>query len=145
MPQSDYILRLIEQMGQMLIELRRMLLGGGVVTPQEVEDRLRRAMSTASLSLDVARAASDETLAMIVAPTGEVEPGRCWLVAEALFVDGIQAQLEERPDDARDRFEKARRLFGLLAPGSPIMGLPEAGERLNELEERLAALEAGDG
>lgn len=143
MPQQDYILRMIEQMGRMLIELRRILLGGGHVGPREVEDRLRRAMGTASLDLDVARAASDETLAMMVAPTGEVEPGRCWLAAETLFVDGIQAQLEDRPDDARDRFEKARRLFGLLEPGSPIMGLPEAGQRLRELDERLATLENG--
>ena len=47
------------------------------------------------------RGFSEDTLHMFVSPTGEVEPARCWLMAELLYLDGLQAKLEERGDDAR--------------------------------------------
>lgn len=140
MPQRDYILRLIEQMGAALIALRNRILGREA-TPAQVADQLERVAGHTGIDLALARSATPDTLAMLVAPTGEVEPGRCWLVAEMLAVDGLQSEMEGRIGDARASYEKAIRLFALVAPGGAfLVGLPEASERIEDLEGRLAAL-----
>ncbi|GMR13726.1 MAG: hypothetical protein BMS9Abin29_1941 [Gemmatimonadota bacterium] len=140
MAQTDWILRLIEQLGAALIVLRSMILGGKVGR-EEVQGRLQKAVGSIGFDLDLAKAASPETVRMLVAPTGDVEPGRCWLVAEVLYLDGLQAQMEDRWEDARSSFERALPLYGLLEPhGLLVAGLPEAEERMAEIEGRLAGL-----
>ena len=79
MAQTDWILRMIEQLGAALIALRNMILGGKVGR-EEVQSRLQKAVEGIGFNLDLAKAASPETVRMLVAPTGAVEPGRCWLV-----------------------------------------------------------------
>ena len=144
MAQTDWILRMIEQLGAVLIALRNMILGGKVGR-EEVQSRLQKAVEGIGFNLDLAKAASPETVRMLVAPTGAVEPGRCWLVAGVLYLDGLQAQMEDRWEDARASFERALPLYGLLEPhGLLVAGLPEAEERIAEIEERLASL-AGRG
>ena len=100
MVQRDYILRMIEELGAALIALRKAIFGGKAPAG-EVEDTLRRAASGAGMDIELARAASAEALPAMVAPTGEVEPARCWVLAEALMTDGVhQLQLgnhEARP------------------------------------------------
>jgi hypothetical protein len=94
------------------------------------------------MALELARAATPETLRMLVAPTGDIEPGSCWLLAETLYLDGLQADLLGNPDGARDSLSKAGVLFSLLQPmGAFLVGFPEAAERLNEIEERLSRLD----
>lgn len=139
MTQSDWILRVIEQAGMILVELRNRILGR-TTDRQEVDRTLASALGDARLDLSLARGADAETLALLVAPTGEVEPGRCWLVAEVLYLDGLQASLEEREEEARASLLKARRLYGLLEPGSLTLELPEARERLDEIEALLGEL-----
>lgn len=142
MHQKDYILRLIEQAGAMLIALRNLILGRGA-SRREIEEHFRAASRVAGLDLQLARLATPDTLALMVAPTGEVEPGRCWLLAELLYLDGLHAQLEERAADARTSYEKAERLFSLLEPGGALLvGFPEAAERIAEIRGRLSALRA---
>lgn len=144
MAQTDWILRMIEQLGAALIALRNMILGGKVGR-EEVQSRLQKAVEGIGFNLDLAKAASPETVRMLVAPTGDVEPGRCWLVAEVLYLDGLQAQMEDRWEDACASFERALPLYALLEPhGLLVAGLPEAEERIAEIEERLASL-AGRG
>jgi hypothetical protein len=139
--QQDYILRMIEQLGQTLIALRRVILGQSAL-PGDVEDRLMEVSRTAGLDLALARAATPETLQMMVAPTGEVDPSRCWLIGEMLFLDALQAEAEERTDDARAGFEKALRLFGIIEPGGVFLtGWPEAEERIAEIRGRLLQLD----
>lgn len=140
MPQRDYILRMIEQMGQVLIALRNRILGRAV-TATELAEGFSRVAAYTGIDLDLARSATPETLQLLVAPTGEIEPGRCWLVAEMMAVDGLHAELEERAADAVAAYERALALFSLLEPGGAfLVGLPEAAERTEELRRRLRGL-----
>jgi hypothetical protein len=94
----------------------------------------------------LARAATPETIRLLIAPTGDVEPGRCWLLAETLFLDGLQAQLSDQDERALDSFAKAHMLFSLLAPmGAFLVGFPEAAERIREIDERLGQVHGASG
>jgi len=141
MPQKDYILRQIEILGAALIALRKRILGGEV-DGAEVEARLQEVSQRGGMALDLARAASPETLRMLVAPTGEIEPGGCWLLAETLYLDGLQSHLEGDRDGALDSLAKAHMLFSLLKPmGAFLVGFPEASERIREIDHLV---ERGD-
>jgi hypothetical protein len=140
MTQTDYILRMIEQMGQMLAALRKMILQRSEPA-QVISDRLATAASAGGLDLALARAASAETIEMLVAPAGDFEPGRCWLVAEILYLDGLQAKLEERHEEAEESFQKSLPLYTLLKPKGLFLGLPEAAARITEIEAHLVTLD----
>lgn len=145
MTSRDYILRMIEQFGQVVLAVRRMIFGGGAGSP-EAEERLKGLASQAGLDLELARAATPETLMLFAAPSGEIEPARCWMYAETLLLDGIDATLASDVFRARSSLRKAEMLFGLLAPaGAFLVGFPEAAERLEEIRTRLAELDAGEG
>ena len=145
MQQRDYILRLIEQMGAALVALRNRILGRAE-DPLAIWDELSGLAGQAGFDLELLRGFSMDTLHMLVAPAGDVEPARCWLMAELLYLDGLQAEVEGRTADAVEGLEKARTLFHLIAPaGGLLVGLPEAGERMAEIELRLEQLRASSG
>ena len=138
MSQRDFLLRQIEALGQLLIAVRE-LIRGGRAQEGEVEARLQEVAGQSGLDLDLARAASPDTLHLLIAPTGEVEPGRCWLLAETLYLDGVRAQMVEDLDRASDSLRKSRMLFSLLQPmGAFLVGFPEAAERIEEINGILA-------
>jgi hypothetical protein len=146
MAQRDYLLRQIEALGQLLIAIRKMILGGEA-DGAAVESRLREAAGKGGMDLELARAATPETLRMLIAPTGEIEPGRCWLLAETLYLDGIRARLGGDAQQEVDSLGKARMLFSLLAPmGAFLVGFPEAEERIREIDSMMEghALREGD-
>ena len=139
MTKQDYLLRQIEMLGELLQAIRRMILGGEV-DPSEIRARLREVSGKGGMELELAQAATLDTLRLLIAPTGEIEPGRCWLLAETLYLDGQQAVSEEDEARAIDSLLKARMLFSLLAPmGAFLVGFPEASERIGEIEEMLAS------
>lgn len=142
MAQRDYILRMIEQMGQILIRLRRMLSG------QEIgRDALRGEIDSAATMYGInpalLREATPDSLAMLLSPT--VDPSRCWLGAELLFLDAMSAEAAGREDEARDAYERAALLYGMIEPaGVMLTGWPEAGDRIEEIDARLSKL-SGNG
>lgn len=139
MPQRDYILRQIEILGAALISLRKKILGG-TADRIEVEGRLQEVSEKGGMALDLAKASTPDTLRMLIAPTGEVEPGRCWLLAETLYLDGLYQLDVEESDEALDSLAKARMLFSLLGPmGAFLVGFPEASERIKEIDGLLEA------
>lgn len=141
MPQRDYILRLIEQMGAALVALRTRILGRKVDSAV-IQGELAGLSGRAGYDLDLLRGFSAETLHMLVAPTGEVEPARCWMMAEVLYLDGLQAEVEGRSGDARNSLEKARLLYTLLEPGGGmLLGFAEAAGRVEEIDARMQALQ----
>lgn len=140
MARQDYILRLIEAAGEMLIRLRKRLLGGETGAG-EVEAALEEAARKASVELDLLRSVSLDTLVMLVSPSGEPEPGRTWITAEMFLLDGIGAEAEGDRERARDRYERALRLYALLDPGIIARGMPEVEERTREVVSRLEALD----
>jgi len=134
MPQRDYILRLIEQMGVVLAGIRRKILGGqaSVDTRQELAD----VAAQGGVDLELVRGFDLETLMMLVAPMGEIEPSRGWLMAEILYLDGLDATLTDRP--ARDSLLKARALFEMMRPHPALfVGIAEADERIAEIDALL--------
>ena len=140
MTQKDYILRQIEVLGAALVAIRKMILGGSSEA-SEIETRLQKVSEQGGMALDLARAASPETLHLLIAPTGEIEPGSCWLLAESLYLDGLHALSLPDPERAADSLAKAKMLFSLLKPmGAFLVGFPEAAERIQEIE----GLAAGD-
>jgi hypothetical protein len=141
MPQRDYILRLIEQMGGVLAALRNRILGRKVDRVR-IQQELTAAAGQAGFDLDLLRGFTADTLHMLVSPTGEVEPGRCWLMAEVLYLDGLQSLAEGDVDVARQSLGKARLLFGLIEPGGGMLvGFPEAADRVAEIGALLAEVE----
>jgi hypothetical protein len=141
MQQRDYILRLIEQMGAALVALRNRIMGRKD-DPIAIWEELSGLAGQAGIDLTLLRGFSVDTLHMFVSPGGEVEPARCWLMAELLYLDALQAELEGRMEDATAGFEKAHTLFHLVAPaGGLLIGLPEAAGRMAEIEERLASID----
>ena len=136
MHQRDYILRIIEQLGAFLIALRKRLLRGDDTSA--VDGELAGIAAQAGFDLELLRRFELETLHMLVAPAGEVEPARCWLMAEVLYVDGLSAHLADDPEGARPSLIKARALYDLVRPrGGMLVGLPEAAERIDEIDRLL--------
>jgi len=141
MPQKDYILRQIELLGAALIQIRKKILAGKA-DAGEVETRLQEISQQGGMALDLARASSPETIRMLIAPTGEIEPGACWLLAESLFLDGLYAVQVGDESRAADSLAKARMLFSLLKPmGAFLVGFPEANERIREIDALLEPAE----
>ncbi len=137
MPQKDYILRQIEILGAALIALRKKITAGAA-DREEVERRLQEVSGKGGMALDLAKAAAPDTLRMLIAPTGEVEPGRCWLLAETLYLDGLYRFEAGEADQALDSLAKAKMLFSLLEPmGAFLVGFPEARERILEIDGLL--------
>lgn len=137
MTQRDFLLRQIEMLGELLIAIRRKILGGKA-DAKDVEAMLQEVSAKGGLSLDLARVATSDTVRMLIAPTGEIEPGRCWLLAESLYLDGLQAEVEGDRSRADDSLGKARMLFSLLKPmGAFLVGFPEASERIADIDARL--------
>jgi len=60
-------------------------------------------------------------------------------MAEILYLDGLEATLSGDPH-ARDSLLKARALFEMIRPmGGMLVGLPEASQRIAEIDEKLDA------
>ncbi|MCG6987398.1 MAG: hypothetical protein LJF06_04370 [Gemmatimonadetes bacterium] len=143
MPQRDYILRLIEEMGAIMAALRDRILGRKT-DHASLQDELTALSGRAGFDLALLRGFDGETLRMLVAPTGEVEPARCWMMAEILYLDGLEADVDDRRDDARASLDKARILYSLIEPaGGMLVGIVEAAARIEEIDRRLATLPEG--
>jgi hypothetical protein len=137
--QRDYILRMIEQAAAVLRMLLNRVLGREADAAEVARD-LGRAAALGGLDIDLLRLGDADTVLRMVSPGGEPEPGRTWVAAESLFLDAVACQLDERPDDARASFAKARLLYGLVGTVQLPGGFPETGERIREIDARLAAL-----
>jgi hypothetical protein len=136
---------MIEEMGMVLARLREIIFAR-TGNRARIEGEIQQALQGIGFDFEVARLADASTLERMVAPTGEVEPARAWLIAEGFYLEGIEAQLDERKTDARLSFDKALRLYGLVAPDAILpTGFTEANERIQEIEQRLLQLDRAPG
>jgi hypothetical protein len=143
--QRDYILRMIEQSATVLRALLNRVLRREA-DPAEVTQALRHAAALGSLDIDLLRLSDADTVLLMVAPGGEPEPGRTWLAAEMLYLDGLAAKLDDRASNATTSFAKARLLFGLVsATGVLPSDFPEATQRIREIDGYLADLQQPPG
>jgi hypothetical protein len=134
----DYILRLIEQFGRILRALRDRILKREIETA-DVRAELYEIARQAGLDLDIARRLDPGMLLLWVAPTDDVDPARLWLLAELLYLEGLQAAADGRADGGRQDFERALVLCEHVPDDwQPAPGFATAGERALEIRQRLA-------
>jgi hypothetical protein len=133
----DYVLRLIERFGRALIALRDRILRREVTT-EELRAQLREVAEGAGLDLELARSLDPRMLLMWLAPTGEIDPPRFWLLAELLSLEGAHARASATGDLGRADFGRAHALFSRLpADWQPSAEVATAGERALELRQLL--------
>jgi hypothetical protein len=129
----DYVMRLIERFGRALIALRDRILGR-TVDAAELRSQLADIADQAGVSLEVARSLDSRTLLMWLAPTGEVDEPRFWLLAELLYLEGLHARQTGAPDAGRGDLARARTIFDRLPAGwAPSADFPSAGDRSAEI------------
>jgi hypothetical protein len=136
--QSDYLLRVIEEAGRALRALRDQVLGRTVEGPK-LKQELASLFDSVGLDLELALRATDDTLMLLIAPTGEVDPTRCWILAESLYLTGLGAHLDGDMGNARAAFDKALPLYRAVEPGAVFYGLEEASDRIAEMERLLGS------
>jgi hypothetical protein len=139
--QRDYILRLIEQLGQALIRLRDRILGRQA-EPGQIRGEIRSLAQQVGLDLDVARTVDLATLRMLMSLAGDIDPGRCWLMAELLFLEALQAREAGDLGQAKRDLERALQLHAWVEPDwKPFEELPTVGERMEEMRRVLGEME----
>lgn len=141
MYRRDYILRLIERFGRILIALRNRILRREIEAA-DVLAELRDIAQQAGLDLELARRLDPAMLVLWLAPTDDVDEPKLWLMAELLYLEGLQSQVG---GDARADFARALSIFARLPPEwRPSDDLAAAGERVAELR-RLLETDSGPG
>ena len=141
MYRQDFIIRIIEQFGRALAALLHKITGRQL-SPAEVHAQIAAVASQSGLQLDVARTLDPAMLLMWLAPRGEadIDPGKFWLLAELLFLEGMHAREEGHVEAARADLDRARLLLSKLPPDwRPQAGLASAGERLNDIASALSS------
>ena len=133
---------MIEQIGAAMVRLRQMILGGSAAA-ETIRLEFQSIARSAGIDLEMARLASPETLVALISVGGEVNPSRAWFTAELLYLDALDAETSGHNERGRLSYQKALALFTLLQPGGGfLVGWPEAGQRVEEVRTRLAALDA---
>ena len=137
---QDFIIRIIEQFGRALAALLHKITGRQL-SPAEVHAQIAEVASQSGLQLEVARTLDPAMLLMWLAPRGDddIDPGKFWLMAELLFLEGVQAQEQGHVAAARADFERAHLILSKLAPDwRPQADLASAGERLGDIARALS-------
>ena len=130
---------MIERFGQILVGIRRMILGGG--DPREIEKALLEGSQEAGVDLALVRGFSLDSLVMLVGKEGEIQVDRAWLTAEILLLDGLHAAREGDSEHAWDSLTKSRALYDLVGPsGAILVGIPDIKDRLAEIDHALGQL-----
>jgi hypothetical protein len=109
MYRHDYVMRLIEAFGKALIAIRNRILTREADS-QTVLAELGEMSRKAGVDLDIARRLDQASLLMWLSPTGEYDPARMWLLAQLLYLAGLQADAD-RPGAGRPDFARALALL----------------------------------
>jgi len=136
----DYILRLIERFGRILLTLRDRILRRAVAA-EDLRAEIHEIAREAGLDLDLARQLDPAMLLMWLSPTGEVDEPKFWLLAELLYLEGLDVREAGAVEEARAHLARARAVFGRLPAGwRPSEGLASAGARCDEIDRTLQDL-----
>ena len=141
MYRHDYILKLIERLGAGLITLRNRILGRAA-DDTTIRAEIGEIAQQAGLDMGVARSLDPELLFMWLAPLGEPDPAKLWLMAELLYLEGIHASGSGMSGSQAD-LERALALLVRLPPDwRPADAFPTAGERVNEIRGLIGRSES---
>jgi hypothetical protein len=138
MYRHDYILRLIQHLGAALLTLRDRILRrqqDDVAVRTEIGEIARQA----GLDLEVARSLDPRQLLMWLAPIGEPDPAKLWLMAELLYLEGLHAHGSGVPGWRADFARALAILAHVPHDWRPDPTFPSAGERLAEIRTFLGA------
>lgn len=140
MYRRDYILRLIERFGRALRALRDRILKREVDAATVVAE-IHDVAQQAGIDLELARRLDPASLSLWLAPGDDVDQPRIWLIAELLYLTGLQTSTADART-ARGDFERALTLHARLpADWRPSDGFVTSGERAAELRTLLAGSE----
>ena len=109
MPQSDYILRLAEQVGRALAQIlyqqeRRDYPGALAFIDEQYKQML-------GMGAGFIHTAPEETLLAFLTAVGELDTEKCWLLATLLKAEGEVYQLQESENESFYCFLKALNLY----------------------------------
>jgi hypothetical protein len=136
MYRHDYILKLIERFGAALLSLRDRILRR-VREEQPVTSEIHEIARHAGLDLAIARSLAPDSLLIWLAPGGEPDPAKLWLMAELLYLEGLESKLSGRTGWRGD-FERALFLLRELPAGwRPGEALAAADLRASEIRTAL--------
>jgi hypothetical protein len=136
MYRHDYILKLIERFGAALISLRDKILRR---SREEIGVRaeINEIAQEAGLDIGIARSLEPESLLMWLAPTGQPDPAKLWLMAELLYLEGLDSKASGGPDWQGDLKRALAILVTLPVDWRPGDAFTAAGERAEEIRELL--------
>ncbi len=134
----DYVLRLIQRLGQVLRTLRDRLLRRQL-SNDDLRAEIQEIAREAGLDLAFARRLDPATLVTWLAPIpDQIDADRVWLMAELLHVEALAAREGGDGHQADGDLRRALALFARLAPGwRPDTDAPTAGERVAEVRTLL--------
>jgi hypothetical protein len=136
MYRQDYILKLIERFGAALVALRDRILrpvGEDAAIRLEISEIAQQA----GLDLGVARMLDPDLLLTWLAPTGEPDPARLWLMSELLYLEALQSKRSGGPQWPADLERALALLTRLPRDWRPGDSLATAGERTKEIRTLL--------
>jgi hypothetical protein len=132
----DYILKLIERFGAALISLRDRILRRAkeeIGVRAEIHEIAREA----GLDIDVARSLEPESLLLWLAPGGEPDPAKLWLMSELLYLEGLRGRSGDEPEWRGD-LQRARVLLERLPAGwRPRPAFATVEDRVTEISALL--------
>lgn len=130
-------MRLVEQFARVLATLLNRI-RGRQVSPEVAQAEISAIARGCGLDLDVARGLDATMLLMWLAPRGDVDPGRFWLMGELLLVDGLRASEAGARPRAHADLERALAVFSAIDPAwRPEPDLASAGDRVAEIRRWL--------
>ena len=109
MPQSDYILRIVEQIGRALAQIlyhEQRQDYQAALTFIDEQYKLMLGMGAGFI-----HSAPEETLLAMLTSVGELDTEKCWLLATLLKAEGEIYQLQENENDSYYSFLKAINLY----------------------------------
>jgi hypothetical protein len=140
MYRHDYVLRLIERLGQVLRTLRDRL-RGRELSNEDLLVELQEIAREAGLDVAFARRLDPATMVTWLAPT--LDPAgtdRVWLMAELFYAEALAARAAGAEPQAAGDLRRALVLFGRISPAwRPGTDLASAGERVAEVRGLLHA------
>lgn len=130
-------MRLVEQFARVLAALLNKI-RGRQVSSEVARSEIAAIARQCGLDLDVARGLDSTMLLMWLAPRGEIDPGRFWLMGELLLIEGMRSHEEGTRDRGRADLQRALTVFSQIDPTwRPQPDLPSAADRVSEIQRAL--------
>lgn len=134
MLRSDYIRRILEQLGRSLSRVRELVAEGDVKAGLA---ELERTASTLGIPAPLAHAMSDETLTAVLRTAGRPDVPKQVVVAELFFLAATAARERGAVAESDRLLARARRLYAELTDDADALAALGVDGRLEEIDRLL--------